>query len=117
MIALVILPLILAFSPAAVWALRGGGFWRLWTICALALLSIALLALGLSVIYSVPSTARLTVYLLAFCGPSVVSATMFLSLARVFMKAQSGQLPIALAGSMVGLAFGFILVVYGLRVW
>lgn len=53
----------------------------------------------------------------AFCGPSFVSATMFLSLAHVFMKSQPGQLPIALAGSIVGLVFGFILVVYGLRVW
>jgi hypothetical protein len=34
-----------------------------------------------------------------------------------FMKSQLGQLPIALAGSIVGLVFGFILVVYGLRVW
>jgi len=117
MIALVIFPLILAFSPAAVWALRSGGLWRLWTLCTLALLSIAIVAIGLSVIYSVPSTARVTVYLLAFCGPSIVLATMFLSLGRVFIKSQLGQLPIAIIGSIVGLASGFVLVVYGLRVW
>jgi hypothetical protein len=42
---------------------------------------------------------------------------MFLSLGRVFIKSQLGQLPIAIIGSIVGLASGFVLVVYGLRVW
>jgi hypothetical protein len=39
MITVFILPLILAFSPAAVWALRVGG---LWLLCALALLALVL---------------------------------------------------------------------------
>jgi hypothetical protein len=36
MITLVVLPLILAYVPGAVWALRVGGLWRLWLLCALA---------------------------------------------------------------------------------
>jgi len=117
MIAVLIFPLILAFAPAAVWALRGGGLQRLWMLCTLALLSIVLLTVGLSVRYSVPSTARVAVYLLALCGPSILLATSFLSLSSIFTRAPLAQLAAASAGSIAGLALGFITVVYGLRVW
>ena len=40
MITLFILPLVLAFSLSAVWALRVGGLQRLWILCALALLAV-----------------------------------------------------------------------------
>jgi hypothetical protein len=39
MITLVVLPLILAFAPSAVWALRAGGLRRLWLLCGLAILA------------------------------------------------------------------------------
>jgi hypothetical protein len=51
-------PLVLVFSPVAVWALRLGGLRRLWSLSALALLVVLLLALVLSAVYSVPSRAR-----------------------------------------------------------
>jgi hypothetical protein len=51
MITLFIVPPILAFGPAAVWALRVGGLRRLWSLCALALLAVALVALLLSAVY------------------------------------------------------------------
>jgi hypothetical protein len=117
MIAVLILPLILAFAPAGVWALRGGGLRRLWLRCTLTLLSIVVLAVGLSVRYSVPSTARVAVYLLVFCGPSILLATSVLSLSRTFTRAPLGQLAAAAVGSIGGLALGFIIVVYGLRIW
>lgn len=117
MIALLILPLILAFSPAAVWALRGGGVRRLWLLCTLTLLGILLIAIGLSLRYRVPSAARVALYLLAFCGPSILLATGLLSLRSTVTSAPVNQLAVAFAGSIVGLGLGFIVVVYGLRVW
>jgi asparagine N-glycosylation enzyme membrane subunit Stt3 len=53
MITLFVLPLILAFAPIAVWALRVGGLRRLWLLCVLALLVVV--AFMLSAIYSVPT--------------------------------------------------------------
>ena len=55
MLALFVLPLILAFAPAAVWAFRAGGVRRLWLLDAFALLALILTALVLSAVYSVPS--------------------------------------------------------------
>jgi hypothetical protein len=44
-------------------------------------------------------------------------ATSFLSLSSTFTRAPLGQLVVAAAGTIGGLVFGFIVVVYGLRVW
>jgi hypothetical protein len=63
-----ILPLVLAFSPAAVWALRVGGLRWLGLLCALTLLAVLLLALLLSTVYSVPSAWRLVLYFFGACG-------------------------------------------------
>ena len=51
MMTLFILPLVLAFGPVAVWALRIGGLRLLWMLCALALVAVVLLALVLSAVY------------------------------------------------------------------
>jgi hypothetical protein len=117
MITVFILPLILAFSPAAVWALRVGGLRRLWLLCALALLAVLLLALVLSAVYSVPSAWRVILYSLAFVGPSILFATGSLTLASGFARTLPVQVVTAFAGSMIGLAVGFIAVVYVLGVW
>ena len=61
MITLFVLPLIFAFAPGAVWALRVGGQPGLWLLLALTLLAILLLALLLSAVYSVPSVWRIMV--------------------------------------------------------
>jgi asparagine N-glycosylation enzyme membrane subunit Stt3 len=53
MITLLVLTLILAFAPIAVWALRVSGLRRLWLLCVLALLVVV--AFMLSTIYSVPT--------------------------------------------------------------
>jgi len=117
MITLFVLPLILAFDPVAVWVLRAGGRQRLWLLCALALLAIVLGALMLSAIYSVPSSWRVVYYSLASAGPSVLFATGSLAVMNTFARALPVQLIAAFAGSLIGLAVGFVVVVYVLGVW
>ena len=117
MITLFVLPLILAFTPIAVWALRVGGLRRLWLLCALALLALVLVALMLSAIYSVPSSWRVLYYSLAFVGPSLLFATGSLTVANTFARTLPVQLITAFAGSLIGLAVGFVVVVYVLGVW
>ena len=117
MITLFILPLILAFSPVAVWAFRVGGLRRLWMLCALALLALILLALLLSAAYSVPNVWRVILYLLGLVGPPVLLATGSLTLASGFARTLPLQLITAFAGSIIGLAVGFIAVVYVFGVW
>ena len=109
--------LILAFSLAAVWALRVGDLRRLWLLCVLTLLAVVLLALLLSAVYSVPSAWRVILYFLTFLGPSILFATSSLSLASGFARTLPAQLVTAFAGSMIGLAVGFVVVVYVLGVW
>ena len=117
MMTLFVLPLILAFAPIAVWALRVGGMRRLWLLCALALLALVVVALTLSAIYSVPSTWRVVYYSLASVGPSVMLATGSLTLASGYTRALPLQLGAAFAGSVIGLAVGFVVVVYVLGAW
>ena len=117
MITLFILPLILAFGPVAVWAFRVGGLRWLWLLCAIALLALILLALLLSAIYSVPSVWRVLLYFLGFVGPSILFATGSLTVASDGATTLTLQLVTAFAGSIIGLAVGFIAVVYVLGVW
>jgi hypothetical protein len=117
MITLLVLPLILAFAPIAVWALRVGGLRRLWLLCALALLVLVVVAFMLSAIYSVPSSWRVFYYSLAFVGPSLVFATGSLAVANAFARSLPVHLISAIAGSLIGLAVGFVVAVYVLGVW
>jgi hypothetical protein len=117
MITVFVLPLILAFAPGAVWALRVGGLRWLWLSCGFTLLAILLLALLLSAVYSVPSVWRVIVYALAFVGPSILFTAGSLTLASGLAKTLPGQLSAAFAGSLIGLAVGFVVGVYGLGVW
>ncbi len=116
MITLFVVPLILAFGPAAVWALRVGGLRRLWSLCALALLLVVLLALFLSAVYSVPSVWTVVLYFLGFVGPSILSAAVSLTLVSNVTRTLPLQLITAFAGNMVGFAVGFVVVVYVLGV-
>ena len=84
MITLFVVPLILAFSPAAVWALRVGGLRLLWSLCAFALVAVVLLALFLSAVYSVPSVWLVILYSVGFVGPPIVFTTGSLTLASGF---------------------------------
>jgi hypothetical protein len=117
MITVFILPLLLFFNLVAVWAFRVGGQRRLWLTCALALLAVLLLALVLSAVYSVPSTWRVVYYFMVFVGPSILFASGSLTLASGFARTVPLQLITAFAGSMIGLAVGYVAVVYVLVVW
>jgi hypothetical protein len=112
MLTLFVLPLILAYAPAAVWALRAGGLQRLWLLGAF-----ALLALVLSAVYSVPSVRRVLLYFLVFVGPSVLFNNAALTVVDAFDSAVWTQLIAAFVGSLPGLAVGFVAAVYGLGVW
>ncbi len=78
---------------------------------------LTLLALFLSVVYSVPSVWRVVLYLLGFVGPPILLSTGALTLASGFARTLPLQLITAFAGSMIGLAVGSIVVVYVLGVW
>ena len=117
MITLFILPLVLAFSLTAVWVLRVGGLQRLWILCALALLAVLFVALLLSAVYSVPSPWRVVVYFLVFVGPSILLATGLLALSSGFARTLPLQLIAAFAGSVIGLAVGFVAAIYVLGGW
>jgi hypothetical protein len=109
--------LVLAVSLVAVGAFRVGGLRWLWLLCAFALLAVVLLALVLSAVYSVPSAWGVILYLLAFVGPPILFATGSLTLAGGYARTLPLQLVTAFAGSMIGLAVGFAVVVYVLGVW
>ena len=115
MITLFVVPLILAFAPLAVWALRVGGL--RWLLCAFALVALLLVALLLCAVYSVPSVWGVLLYSLGFVGPSILFATSLLTLASGFARTLPLQLITAFAGSMIGLGVGFVMVVYALGVW
>jgi hypothetical protein len=117
MITLFVIPLILAFSPAAVWALRVGGLRLLWSLCAFTLVAAVLLALFLSTVYSVPSVWLVILYCLGFVGPPMVVATGSLTLTSGFARTLPLQLVVAFAGSIIGLVVGIVVVVYVLGVW
>ena len=70
----------------------------------------------LSAVYSVPSTGRVVLYCLGFVGPSILLATGSLTLASGFARTLSLQLITAFAGSLSGLAVGFVVVIYVLGV-
>ena len=95
----------------------GGVLQRLWLLCALALLFDLLASLVPSVVYAVPSTWQVVYYSLAFVAPSILLTTIALSMASASERALSVQLTTAFAGSMIGLGFGFVVVVYVLGVW
>jgi hypothetical protein len=112
-----LLLLVLAVSLVAVGVFRVGGLRWLWLLCALTLLAIVLLSLVLSAIYSVHRAWLVILYLLAFVGPPILFATGSLTLVSGFARTLPLQLLTALAGSMIGLAVGFVVVVYALGVW
>jgi hypothetical protein len=117
MIAVFVLPLVLAYAPATVWALSTGGPRRLWVLCAGALAAVILLALLLSAVYSVPSTPLVVVYMLTCVGPAILFATMLLAIANFWTTSRAGHLAASLAGVVIGLLAGLALAIFALRVW
>ena len=75
---------------------------------------VVLAALLLGQRYAVPSIPRLLLFALAFLGPAVVLPPLLL-----WRPAATGgpALSLALLGAVAGLLGGWVLVVFGLRVW
>jgi hypothetical protein len=117
MITLFVLPLVLAYGPAAVWALSTGGPRRLWRLCAGALAAVILLALLLSVVYSVPSAPRVVLYGVAFLGPAILLATGFLTVAASLTRSSGAHVAASLAGTVIGLLAGLGLSIFALGAW
>lgn len=117
MILLYCVMLVLGYALAEAWAARRGGSGRLWGVAASTLGLILLGGILLGYRFAVPSTPRLLLYLLAFSAPAVLLPTLLLWAQRARPRARAAALPIALAGGVIGLAVGWIVVVYGLGVW
>jgi hypothetical protein len=117
MMALFVLPLVLAYAPAAVWVLGTGGPRRLWALCAGMLAAVIGLALVLSAVYSVSSTPMVVVYMLTGFGPAIVLATVSLAIANASTRSRAAQLTASLAGIVMGLLAGLALAIFALRVW
>ena len=113
-----VLPLILAFAPAAVCGAAGraarGGYGCLG---AFALLALILAALVLSDRILVPSGGES--YSISWCswGHLLLFTNAALTVAGAFERALWTQLITAFVGCLVGLAVGFVVAVYGLGVW
>jgi hypothetical protein len=117
MLTLFVVPLILAYGPAAVWALSTGGPGRLWSLCAGGLATVILLALLLSALYSVPSTPRVVVYMLTCLGPAILLATAFLAVAHTSTRSRAAHVAASLGGVVIGLLAGLGLAIYAPGVW
>ena len=108
--------LVAVYAVAASWAARRGPA-RLWLTAAAALLLIAIGGALLGLYYAVPSLSRLLVYAVALTGPVVFVPTTILSLAGTKRSTLAKSFPMAILGACLGLACGFVIVVYGLGVW
>jgi len=105
-----------AYAVAVSWAARHGTR-CLGSTAAAALLLIALIGMGLGRYYAVPSLSRLLLYALALTGPIVVLPTAMLAFAPAVRSTRHKSLAIAVLGASLGFVCGFVIVVYGLRVW
>ena len=93
-------------------ARRGRGGLAATAAATLALVLLAALFLGQR--YAVPSIPRLLLFALAFLGPAVALPPLLL-----WHRAGAGgpTLSLALLGTVAGLLAGWVVVVFGMRVW
>ena len=115
MMFLFVVILVAGYPVAASWAAPHGQR-RLWLTASATLLVIAIAGVLLGRYYAVPSMSRLLLYAVALTGPIVLVPTTMLS----FMKgtrSTSAALPTAVLGACLGIVSGFVIVVFGLRVW
>ena len=91
---------------------RGRGALLATAAAALAVILTGALLLGLS--HAVPSIARLMLVTLLFMAPAVLLPPVLLWRRATVREPAMG---LALAGAAVGLLMGWVLVVFGVRVW
>ncbi|HEY2995092.1 MAG TPA: hypothetical protein VGM22_19940 [Methylomirabilota bacterium] len=101
------------YVAAAAWGARRGRR-PLVSVAGATLAIIVLGSLFLGHQYAVPSVPLLLLYMLAFLGPAVVLPPLLL-----WGRAEAGAptLGLALVGTIAGLLAGWVVVVFGLRVW
>ena len=106
-----------AYVSAAAWA-AGRGRAHLAGVAAVALAIVVLSALVLGHHYAVPSIPRLLLFKVAFVGPAVVLPSLLLWPRAAAGGAVGGaSMGLALIGTIAGLLAGWVIVVFGLRVW
>ena len=89
----------------------------IWTTAAAALLFALLVAAVLGWYYDVPSMSRLLLTAAVLAGPVTLFPAVMLSAGRIKHRSFADALPLALAGAVLGLASGYVIVVFGVGVW
>ena len=117
MIFLILIVVMFAYAPTAVWMLDRGGLRKLWLTFGIALLSIILSGLVVSRVFDVPNTIRLMLCVFGLGGATLLCTTVFLHLSHRFRWGQSARALAAVGGCIVGGVSGMLLVIYGLRSW
>ena len=105
-----------AYATAASRVARHGPA-RLWLTASGFLLLIVVGGVLLGRHYSVPSSPRLLLYLVALTGPIVVFPTALLSLVTATRSTMAKAFPTAILGACFGFLCGFVIVVWGLGIW
>jgi len=116
MMFLFVVILVAGYAVAASWAAPHGPS-RLWLTAMATLLLIAVAGVLLGRHYAVPSLSRLLLYTVALTGPIVFVPTTMLSFTTGTRSTLATALPTAVLGACLGFVCGFVIVVFGLRVW
>jgi len=116
MMVVFVVVVVVAYALAASWAAQHGRG-RLWLTAAGFLLLVVVSGVLLGRHYSVPSLPRLILYVVALTGPIVAIPTTMLSRAATTKSTMMAALPTAILGACIGLVCGFVIVVFGLKVW
>lgn len=116
MVLLLMAALVVGYAIAASLSARHG-LGRLWLTASMALLLILVGGVLLGRYYAVPSLSRLLIYEVARTGPVVLVPTTMLSFVTSVRGDRARALSMAVAGACLGLMCGFVIVVFGLRVW
>jgi hypothetical protein len=116
MMFLFVILLVAGYAVAASWAAPHGRN-RLWLTAIASILLIVVASAFLGRHYTVPSLPSLLLYAVALTGPIVFVPTTMLSLTIRTRSTLATALPTAVLGACLGFACGFVIVVFGLRVW
>ena len=116
MIIITLTIVVLGYVGAASWAAATGPV-RLWLTAVAAFTVVILASMLLGMAYPVPDLARMLLYVITLTGPSLLVPTLLLTRTPSKRTNITANLRTALAGSVLGLAGGFVVVVFVLRVW
>ena len=107
----------LAYALTAVTMLERGGLPKLWLTFGAGLLAIILSGFAVSRTFAVPNATRLMLFVIGLGGSTLLCTTVFLHFGQRFRWGQSARALAAMAGCIVGVITGMLLVIYGLRTW